>query len=131
MPVQPGGPVSRVLDGLLRGLGVLIGAWGGVMLAFVGAFLTPFRIGAALVPVAIVLAVAGNWLLVWFAYEVTGHRFLALLPGLAWLAMSFVFADRTTEGDLVLAQSNWVATVYLFAGSATIAVAAYRLLRRP
>ena len=128
MTAPPPQPAPGLPDALVRVAGAVVAIWGGVLLAFTGAFLTPFRIGTVLVPVAIVLAVAGNAVLIWFAYDVTGNKFLGLLPGLVWLAWSFVFADRTKEGDLVLVQGNWVATVYLFAGSATIAVAAYRML---
>jgi hypothetical protein len=40
-------------------------------------------------------------------------------------------SSRRTEGDLLLAQSNWVATVYLFAGSITLGVMGYRLFLPP
>ena len=42
--------------------------------------------------------------------------------------ITFAASGRTTEGDLVLYQSNWVATAYLFAGAATITVAGYRIM---
>lgn len=115
---------------LTRGAGAVVAVWGAVVVSVYGAFLTPFRIGQVLVPVAVVLAVVGNAVLIWFAHDVTGNKFLGLLPGVVWVALSFLGADRTTEGDLVLYQSNWVATVYLFAGAATVAVCAYRILVR-
>jgi hypothetical protein len=120
-----------VIDSVLRGVGVVVAVWGAIVVALYGAFLTPLRWGAALVPMALVLAVLGNLLLIRYAYEVSGNRWLALVPGGIWLVVSFTAAGRTTEGDLVLLQSNWVATVYLFAGAGTIAVAAYRLMNRP
>jgi hypothetical protein len=110
--------------------GVVLAAWAAVVLSALGAFLTPMRVGTVLVPVAVVLAVAGNAALVGFTRRVTERRPLVLLPGALWLALSFVAASRTTEGDLVLYQSNWVATVYLLAGAVTIGVAGYRLIVR-
>jgi hypothetical protein len=114
-----------------RGAGAIVAVWGAVVLSAYGAFLTPFRLGHVLVPVAVVLAVGGNALLIRFAHGVTGNKMLALLPGLVWAALTFLGAGRTTEGDLVLYQSNWVAIVYLFAGMGTVAVFAYRLLVPP
>ena len=99
-----------------------------MLLAVYGVFITPFRVGAVLVPVALVFAVVGNLVLIWFAHGVTRNRWLALLPGAIWLVITFAASGRTTEGDLVLYQSNWVATAYLFAGAATITVAGYRIL---
>jgi hypothetical protein len=120
-----------VIDWVLRGVGVAVAVWGAIVVALYGAFLTPLRWGTALVPVALLLAVVGNLLLIRFAYEVTGNRWLALVPGAIWLVISFTAAGRTTEGDLVLLQANWVATGYLLAGAATITVAAYRVMTRP
>ena len=112
----------------LKVCGAVVGIWGGVVLAVYTMFLTPFRLGAVLVPLSIVLAIGGNAALIWFTYTVTGNKFVGLLPGLVWVVLTFLAADRTTEGDLVLYQQNWVATVYLFAGSATVGVAGYRLI---
>jgi hypothetical protein len=52
-----------------------------------------------------------------------------LLPGIVWFALSFLGAERTTEGDLIL--YNWVATVYIYAGAITVGVAAYRMIVVP
>jgi hypothetical protein len=124
-------PVRHWLDLGLKGLGAAIAVWGALVLAAYGAFISAFRVGALLVPVAVPIAIVGNAALIWFAYRVTGHKFLGLLPGLLWVAVSFVWSSRTTEGDLVLYQSNWVATVYLLAGSATIGLCAYRIILPP
>jgi hypothetical protein len=67
--------------------------------------------------------------LVWFALKVTGNRFLALLPGIVWFVVSFLGAERTTEGDIIL--YNWVATIYIYAGAITVGVAAYRMIVVP
>jgi hypothetical protein len=119
---------GRLTDRLLTVAGTVIGLWGGFLLAIYTMFITPYRIGTVLIPLSIVLAIAGNAALIWFTYTATGNKWLGLLPGLVWVALTFFGADRTTEGDLVLSQRNWVATVYLFAGAATVGIAAYRLI---
>lgn len=111
--------------------GAIVGAWGGVLLALYGAFLTPLRVGGVLVPISLLLAVGGNFALIWFTYLTTRHKFLALLPGLIWVALSFAASSRTTEGDLVLVDSNWVSMVYLLVGSVTIGIVAYRMILPP
>ena len=129
-PTPPPAPErsSGGLDKLVRAGGAVVAVCGGILLAFYATFMTPYRIGTVFVPVSLVLVIVGNAALVWFAYYTTRNKFLALLPGLVWLALAFLGADRTTEGDLVLYQKNWVGTVYLFAGAITIAVAAYRII---
>jgi hypothetical protein len=121
------------LSPVITVVGLLVAYWGAVLLAAVCAFLTPFRIGTVLVPVSVVLVIAGIVALTRFAYAVTEHAWLSLTPGLVWLAISFAWSSRTTEGDLVLISQNWVATVYLLVGSVTIGVVGYRLInpRRP
>lgn len=119
---------ARPLDLTIRTGGLVVAAWGGILLAFYGTFMTPYRIGTVFVPVSVVLVIVGNLALIWFAFFTTRNKWLALVPGLAWIALSFLGADRTTEGDLIMYQANWVGTVYLFAGAGTIAVAAYRLI---
>jgi hypothetical protein len=108
--------------------GLIVACWGAVLLAAVGAFLTPFRIGSVLVPISLLLCVVGLLGLTQFAYDVSGHPWLSLIPGGIWLVISFAWSARTNEGDLVLVGQNWVATVYLFAGAITIGVAAYRMI---
>lgn len=115
-------------DLVLRIAGAVVGVWAGVLLAFYGAFLTPLRINGVLTPVSLILAVGGNIALIWFTYLATRHKFVALLPSLIWVVLSFAASSRTTEGDLVLVDSNWVSMVYLLAGSVTIGVVAYRMI---
>ena len=119
----------RAVEVGLRVAGTIVAVWAGALLAFAGSFWTPYRVGTVLVPVSILLAIAGNAALVWFTLKVTGNRFLALLPGIVWFVLSFLGAERTTEGDLVL--YNWVATVYIYAGAITVGVAAYRIIVVP
>jgi hypothetical protein len=114
--------------------GTVVAAWGAALLAVVCAFLTPYRIGGVLVPVSVVLVVAGLVTLIRFAHEVTGNNWLSLVPGAVWLLLSLAMSARTSEGDLVLIEQNWLASVYMLAGSVTVGVTAYRLFaprRRP
>jgi hypothetical protein len=119
---------SREMELAVRAAGAVIGVWAGALLALYATFWTPMRVGQALVPVSILLAVGGNAALIWFAYSTTRNKFLGLLPGIVSVAVSFLGAERTTEGDLILFQTNWVATVYLLAGAGTVAVAGYKLI---
>jgi hypothetical protein len=122
-PPQPDWPSEF----LLKVGGIAVACWGAVLLALVCAFLTPYRVGSVLVPVSVVLVVAGLITLIRFAHEVTGNVWLSLTPGAVWLLLSLVLSARTSEGDLVLIEQNWVATVYMLAGAVTIGVTAYRL----
>jgi hypothetical protein len=76
-------------------------------------------------PLATVLAVAGNAGLVWFTRLVTGRLGLALVPGLAWFVVILAAATKTGEGDLLIAGDNWVGLLTILLGSLAWAVAAY------
>jgi hypothetical protein len=86
-------------------------------------------------PVALLVAMAGNFLLAWYTYVVTGRMLAILGPFLAWSVPMVAFSQKRTEGDLVLAGNNWVAAATLLAGAVAFAVAVYwltlRSLRRP
>lgn len=115
------------VDPALRVTGGVIAVWGAFLLAALGEFLTPFRVGATLIPVALVIAICGPAVVMWFGYETTGHKLGAILPGLVWVAVIIPAVDRTAEGDFVLTQ-QWVAILYLFLSPIAAAVAGYRLL---
>lgn len=115
----------------LRAGGTVVAVWAAVLLALVGAFLTPARLGGVLVPVSVLLAIVGNIAVMRFAYVTTRRRLLAVLPGVVWIVVAFVASTGTAEGDIVLSSANWVGPAYLLAGSATVAICAYRLLPTP
>jgi hypothetical protein len=123
-PPEPAGPDPV----WVRPVGLLVACLGALLVAVLCAFLTPFRIGSFLVPISLVLVVAGLTAVTRFAHAVTDHAGLSLIPGGLWLALSLVLSARTTEGDLVLISTNWVATVYLLVGSVTIGVLGYRMI---
>jgi len=119
-----------VIEMALRVGGTIVAMWGSVLLALIGAFLTPVRVGGVLVPVSVLIAIVANVGLMRFAYVTTRHRGLAVLPGVVWIVLAFMATSGTSEGDIVLTSNNWVGPVYLLTGSATVAVCAYRLLPR-
>lgn len=71
------------------------------------------------------LALVTNPLLGWFAVTTTGRRFAALLPAGAWCVVWILAAGRTTEGDLLITNDNWVGLLTLFAGPVAFAVGIY------
>lgn len=112
---------------VVRGAGLLVGLVGAVVLSVFGAFLTPFRIGTVLVPVSLVIAIAGPILVMRFVRYVTGGALPMIIAGVAWVAATFPLANVRAEGDLVLTQ-QWVALLYLFLGPVVVAIVCYRSL---
>jgi hypothetical protein len=108
---------------------MIVACWGAVLFAVVGAFLAPLRIGSVLVPVSLLLAVAGPALAIRFAAAATGKRALSLIPGGVWLVVTAIFSTRNTEGDLVLTELDWVAIAYPLVGGATLAYFGYLVAR--
>jgi hypothetical protein len=123
---DPEPPQSNLL--WLRLAGLAVACLGAVLVAVVGAFLTPFRIGTVLVPVSLLIVIGGLTAVIRFAYAVTEKVGLSLIPGIVWLVLSLVLSARTREGDLVLLQQNWVAVVYILVGSVTVGVLAFRMI---
>jgi hypothetical protein len=115
----------------LRLAGLAVACVAALLLALLGAFLTPLRFGTVLVPLSLLLVVGGLVGILWFAKIATDHVGLSLVPGIVWLLISLILSSRTTEGDLVLTQQNWVGSVYLLLGSVTIGVVAYRMIVPP
>ena len=111
-------------------------AWAGallvllaVLLALWGAFLVPFRLGGALVPVAWAVALLGNLALGRAGARLAGTTG-ALVPGLVWLGLVFVLSSRRTEGDVVV-PGTLVGTGFLLTGVLASAVAYGLAVVRP
>jgi hypothetical protein len=127
-----------VTERLLRAWGLAVATGLGAVSAGYEAFLTPLtlrwtsggQLHTARLPVALVLAVAGNLALVWFTHLVAGRVVAVLLPAAGWTVVMMVAANRTAAGDLVLTGNNWVGLVTLFVGVLAYAVGAYRLVLR-
>jgi hypothetical protein len=126
-PAEP----PAAVDTVLRVLAMLLALGGGAIAAALAVLLVPLRIGSfgvtgdaasVRIPVAIVLAVAGNVALVWFARYATGVRWAPLLPGISWFAVIVLALNTTTEGDRLLMPNDWVGTITLFAGTITFVI---------
>lgn len=122
----------------LAWVGALVAVALGAVSSVWEAFLTPLsyqwvsggHAHSVRLPVALVLAVAGNAALVWFTRAVTGRTIVVLAPFLAWVVPMLIAGGRTREGDLVITGNNWVGLVTIFAGATTFAAAAYWLTIR-
>jgi hypothetical protein len=112
----------------LRIAGGVVAVAGGLVSAVIEVFLAPLRIDTVRLPVSVLLAIAGNLILVWFTYRATGRRGLVVLPFLVWMVVMIRASGRTSEGDLLLTGDNWVGLVTIFAGTAAFALGAYRLI---
>lgn len=129
-PPEPAPGAETDLAWRLAGLAVAVVA--ALMTALIEVFLVPLRIGNVLVGVSVVLAIAGNLVLVWFTYRVTGWLWAVALPALLWFAVFLPAADRTAEGDLLLTGDNPVGIMTILGGSIALAIGVARLLlRRP
>jgi len=125
-------PWAGRLGAAITVAGLLVATLLALALGTVEAFLAPLRVSGWRVPVSLVLAVVTNPLLVWFAFVTTGKRFAGLLPAGAWIAIWILSSARTTEGDLLLTDDNWVGLVTLFVGPVVFAVSIYMsVLRQP
>lgn len=122
----------------LAWVGALVAVALGAVSSVWEAFLTPLsyqwvsggHAHSVRLPVAVVLAVAGNAALVWFTRTVTGKTIVVMAPFVAWVVPMLLAASKTDEGDLVMTGNNWVGPVTILAGAGTFAVAAYWLTIR-
>jgi len=126
--LEPGGlePGPRVADRFVRVAGGVVALLAGVVTAVWTLLLVPLRLeaGSWLVrlPVAVVLAVVGNVLLLWFARRATGSRWGVPLPAVGWFAVMLPALGATTEGDHLLLSNDWVAMLTLFGGTITLTI---------
>ncbi|SHF80521.1 hypothetical protein [Geodermatophilus nigrescens] len=111
-------------------LAVAVAGW----LALVQVFWLPLRIGGVLVPLSVLAAAAGNFLLVEGAHRLTGSRLVAVLPAVTWLAVALSATARRPEGDLIAVGTGGLGTVtlaFLGLGVVGAAVAVGRVLATP
>ena len=99
------------------------------LLALWGAFLVPFRVGGALVPVSWVVALVGNAVLGRAGAQLAGSTG-AVVPGLLWLVVALGLASRRAEGDVVV-PSTAVGLGFLLCGVSASAVVYGRAVLRP
>ncbi|MEV6926009.1 hypothetical protein AB0M46_16150 [Dactylosporangium sp. NPDC051485] len=117
--------VEQLLDVGIRVAGLLIAVLLAIVFALFEVFYSPLRIGGVRVPVSLVVALATNPLLGWFAFTTSRLRLAALLPGAAWCVIWFGAAGKTSEGDLLITSDNWVGLLTLFTGSLAFAIGIY------
>ncbi|MER5333405.1 hypothetical protein [Micromonospora sp. NPDC002717] len=130
-PPPPPGRSRLLLDLALRVAGGLVAVLGGVLTAVLELLLATLRVGGQLIGVSVVLAIAANIALSWFAHEAVGRRWAVALPALPWFVLMAVAAVRTTEGDLLVAGDNWVGLAMIVAGAMTFAVMGFRQVLAP
>ncbi|GAA2589548.1 hypothetical protein GCM10010399_19560 [Dactylosporangium fulvum] len=118
---------AKRLDVGITVAGLVVATLLALALAIVEAFLAPLRLNGSgmRLPISLVLALVTNPLLGWFAFVTTGKRLAALLPAGAWCAVWILAAGRTSEGDLLITDNNWVGLLTLFAGPMAFAIGIY------
>lgn len=92
----------------LRVFGLVIYGVLGALSAAFDVLLVPSRIGSTLVPIAVVLAVAGNILLPRLAMTFTRTAAGAVVPVVSWIVVLAVLASARPEGDVLLPGSGTV-----------------------
>ncbi|MEV8513956.1 hypothetical protein [Dactylosporangium sp. NPDC051484] len=113
------------LDVVITVAGLIVATLLAAALAIIEALYSPLRIGGVRVPVSLLMALVTNPLLGWFAYVTTGRRFAAILPAAAWCVIWFRAADRTSEGDMIITNDNWVGLLTLIVGPLAFAIGIY------
>ncbi|RKR88482.1 hypothetical protein BDK92_2810 [Micromonospora pisi] len=132
MPAEPRPPrwagLVRLLDLLLRIAGGVLAVIAALVTGTLELLLATLRVGGQLIGVSVLVAIAANLVLGWFAYRTVGRRWAVALPAVPWFALMAVAAIKTSEGDVLLAGDNWVGVVMIFAGSMAFAALAFKLI---
>ncbi|WP_405100436.1 hypothetical protein [Micromonospora sp. NBC_01412] len=127
----PPGRAWRLLDVALRVVGGLVAVIGAVATGLLELLLSTARVGGQLIGVSVLVAVAANIALGWFAYAAVGRRWAVVLPATPWFVLMGAAAIRTSEGDLLLAGDNWVGLAMIVVGAMTFAVMGFRQVLAP
>lgn len=121
-------PLVGLLDLLLRIAGGVLAVAAALVTGVLELLLSTVRVGGQLIGVSVLVAIAANLVLSWFAYHTVGRRWAVALPAVPWFVLMAVAAIKTSEGDVLLAGDNWVGVVMIFAGSMAFAGMAFRLI---
>lgn len=151
VPASPAGASPEPRSGMLAAVDVALRVAGGT-LAVVGAvvtatwelLLTTARVGDdeglgvvrmvawyGLLALPVLVAVAANLALSWFAYRTVGRKWAVALPALVWFTLMVVASGRTAEGDILLTGDNWRGIAMILAGSMSFAIMGFRLILAP
>jgi hypothetical protein len=137
-------PAGPGWDRLIRLSGVVVSVIAAFASGVLELFLTTFRAGdlisvwrgdaigsggGPLIGISVLLAIAGNLGIAWFAVTTTGRRWALGPPWALWtLLMLFASGVHTAEGDYLLAGTNYVALAMILIGSLAYAIFAYRMI---
>lgn len=108
----PRGRDSAPQPGALEWAGVVLLTLCAMLLGLLELFLVPLRSGKVLIPVAVVLAIAGNVIVPALARSLVQRALGAVLPFLGWLAVAIAIGlVSRPEGDVILPGGGYVAWV--------------------
>jgi hypothetical protein len=110
---------------VLLGVTTFVLAVVAVLLALVGAFLTPDKphVWVIPVPVGVLIAVLGNLILGIGGAWGTQTRFAPAVTGFVWLVVAFILGSNGPGGDEIVSGRGWLGVAYLFLGAIAAAVA--------
>jgi hypothetical protein len=131
-------------DGLLRVVGVVVSLIAAFVTGALELLLTTMRAGdlisvwrgdsigsggGPLIGVSVLLAIAANLGIAWFAVTSTGRRWALGPPWALWTLLMFIAAGvRTAEGDYLLSGTDYIAVAMILIGSLAYAIFAYRMI---
>lgn len=122
---EPAGTRSLdpVNEFLLRIGGLVVSVVLAAGTALLEALYTSSRVGESRAWWSVLAAILGNAFLVWFARFTVGERWAPVVPAVTWTFVMLVASYRTSEGDLLMAETNPMALGTMMAGFATFVVA--------
>jgi hypothetical protein len=116
--------LALLLDVGLRVVGGVVATIAAALFALLAVLLVPLRIGSVPIPIAFVVVIVGNILVIRYARRVTGSRLGVVGPCVAWFAVMLTAGQRTIEGDVLL-PGDWRGLGLLFIGALSLAITAY------
>lgn len=108
--------------------GAIVVTAAAVLAAVIESFLVPFYIGATAVPVAGVLAFAGNWSLAALGVWWTRNRWATVLTAAVWFLVVLTASMPTDAGSLIIT-SGLGGYALLLAGTAGIGASLWQYFR--
>ena len=111
-------------DNLIRLCGGVVVCAAALVVSVLEVFLVPLRLWYSYVPVAAMLAVAGNIVFPIAMRYATRGRLVVMLPGLIWFVIAIIGTSPTMEGDLLI-PAIWPGIAMLLAGAVTVTVVGY------
>jgi hypothetical protein len=112
-------------DQVLLGVTTFVLVVVAVLLAVVGAFLSPSKpelVGVP-VPIGVLIAIVGNLVVGLGGAWGTNTRMAPAVTGFAWLVVAFILGSNGPGGDEVVSGRGWTGIAYLFLGAVAAAVA--------